>query len=120
MTIFVAHASSFDFRTKLYDPLRASVLNTKHEILLPQEDAREEITRDMIQSADVLVAEVSEPSLGAGIEMGWADAFGVPVIALYERGSQVSFSIDNVVTTRIEYENTEDMLTKLEEALVAL
>ncbi len=120
MTIFVAHASSFDFRTKLYDPLRASALNTEHEILLPQEDAQEEITRDMIRSADVLVAEVSESSLGAGIEMGWADAFGVPIIVLYEKGSQVSFSIDNVVTTRIEYDTADDMVTKLAEALAAL
>ncbi len=120
MTIFVAHASSFDFRTKLYDPLRASALNAEHEILLPQEGAREEITRDMIRSADVLVAEVSVPSLGAGIEMGWADAFGVPIIALYESGSQVSFSIDNVVTTRIEYDTADDMVTKLAEALAAL
>jgi hypothetical protein len=52
--------------------------------------------------------------------MGWADAFGVPVIALHEKGSGVSFSIDNVVTTRIEYEDAEDMLMKLEEALTEL
>ncbi|HEX7651691.1 MAG TPA: hypothetical protein VF439_03180 [Candidatus Paceibacterota bacterium] len=120
MKIFVAHSSNFDFKPKLYGPLRASALNAEHEILLPQEGPVEEITRDMIKGCDVLVAEVTKPSLGAGIEMGWADAFGVPVIALYEKGATPSFSIDNVVTKRIEYENADDMLEKLADTLTSL
>ncbi len=71
----------------------------------------------MIKGCDAVVAEVSAPSLGAGIEMGWADAFGVPVIVMSEKGSRVSFSIDNVVTQRFEYENPDDMLEKLKAAL---
>lgn len=117
MKIFVAHSSGFDFRTKLYKPLRESSLNTEHEILLPQEGEVEEITRDLIKDSDVLIAEVSMPSLGAGIEMGWADAFHHPVIAVYEKGSTPSFSIDNVVTARIEYDGPEDMIQKFEAAL---
>lgn len=113
MKIFVAHSSNFDFRNKLYAPLRGSVLNSENEILLPQEGEIEEITRDMINGCDALVAEVSAPSLGAGIEIGWADAAGVPVIAMYEKGARPSFSIDNAVTERFEYENANDMLTQL-------
>lgn len=71
----------------------------------------------MIEDSDALIAEVSMPSLGAGIEMGWADSFHHPVIAIYEKGSNPSFSIDNVVTDRVEYEGPEDMLQKLEAAL---
>lgn len=117
MKIFVAHSSNFDFKTKLYAPLRGSALNTEHEILLPQEGPIEEITREMINHCDAVVAEVSAPSLGAGIEIGWADAAGVPVIAMYEKDSHPSFSIDNAVSDRFEYESAEDMLAKLEMAL---
>lgn len=117
MKIFVAHSSNFDFREKLYKPLRESALNTVHEILLPQEGPIEEITRDMITHCDAVVAEVSAPSLGAGIEIGWADAAGVPVIAIYEKDSRPSFSIDNAVTERIEYTDAADMLAKLGEVL---
>lgn len=117
MKIFVAHSSGFDFRTKLYKPLRDSSLNNDHEILLPQEGEVEEITREMIKDCDALIAEVSTPSLGAGIEMGWADAFGHPVIAIYEKGSNPSFSIDNIVTDRIEYEGPDDMIQKIEAAI---
>lgn len=117
MKIFVAHSSSFDFKTKLYEPIRTSALSSEHEILLPQEGDIEEITRDMIRNSDVLVAEVSAPSLGAGIEMGWADSFHHPVIAIYEKGSTPSFSIDNVVTDRIEYDGPADLISKLTIAL---
>lgn len=120
MKIFVAHSSNFDFRSKLYIPVRESALNTEHEVILPQEADIEEITRDMIQKCDVLVSEVSAPSLGAGIEMGWADAFGIPVIAMSEMGAKVSFSIDNVTTKRFEYESPDDMLEKLQTALSSL
>jgi len=117
MKIFVAHSSNFDFRNKLYIPLRGSALNSEHEILLPQEGEIEEITREMINNCDAVVAEVSAPSLGAGIEIGWADAASVPVIAMYEKDSHPSFSIDNAVSDRFEYENADDMLEKLTTAL---
>jgi len=120
MKIFVAHSSNFDFKNKLYAPLRSSALNTEHEILLPQEGEIEEITREMINGCDAVVAEVSAPSLGAGIEIGWADAAGVPVIALYEKDAHPSFSIDNAVTDRFAYDNADDMLEKLEAALKEL
>lgn len=117
MKIFVAHSSNFDFKNKLYSPLRGSALNAEHEILLPQEGEIEEITREMINDCDAVVAEVSVPSLGAGIEIGWADAAGVPVIAIYEKDSKPSFSIDNAVSDRFVYENANDMVEKLSLAL---
>ncbi len=117
MKIFIAHSSNFDFKNKLYVPLRASALNSEHEILLPQEGPIEEITRDMINNCGAVVADVSAPSLGAGIEIGWADAAHVPVIAMYEKDAHPSFSIDNAVTDRFEYESSDDMLEKLAAAL---
>jgi len=41
--------------------------------------------RDMawLRSCDLLVAEVTLPSLGVGYELGWACALGKPVLALY-------------------------------------
>lgn len=121
MKIFVAHSSQFDFKNKLYPVLRESSLNTDHQILLPQEnDSKDEITLEMIKSCDVLVAEVSAPSLGAGIEIGWANALKIPVIAVYEKGSQPSFSIDNAVDYRVEYGDGDDLVSKLKDVLVSI
>jgi nucleoside 2-deoxyribosyltransferase len=117
MKIYVAHSSEFDFNTKLYAPLRESALNSEYEIHLPQENGRETITKELIQGCDVVICDVSMPSTGAGIEMGWANAFGVPVICIYETGSKVSSATSYVTAQVLEYEGREDLIEKLTLAL---
>lgn len=117
MKIFLAHSSDFDFRKKLYEPLRGSSLNDEHDIHLPQEGGKEEITKEMIKNTDVFIVDVSMPSTGAGIETGWADVFGVPIIAMHEAGSRSSSSINKLTNHHIEYTNPQDMIQKLSSAL---
>ena len=38
---------------------------------------------EWLKSADVLVAEVTSPSLGVGYEIGKAEEYGIPVLCLY-------------------------------------
>ena len=121
MKVYLAHSTHFDFKEKLYKPLRGSALHTEHEINLPHEtEDPPTISRDMIKNCDVLVAEVSVPSFGVGIEIGWADAFGVPIIGMVERGAKVSWSVDNELTDRFEYESADDLIEKLTAALAKL
>jgi len=54
-------------------------LNAKHEIISPQGKRRKTITKDIIKSLDVLIAEVSHPSRGEGIEPGWTDCLIFPL-----------------------------------------
>ena len=57
-------------------------LSEKGEISLIDNDI---FQRDLkwLQSADVLVAEVSTPSLGVGYELGIAEKLKIPVLCLY-------------------------------------
>jgi len=114
MKIFVAHASSFDFKNKLYAPIRESVLNTEHEFFLPQETGDEEVTLETIKNSDALVCEVSIPSTGAGIEMGWAHASHIPILCIYEKGSQPQVSAEYVATEYVEYADSADMIGKIQ------
>ncbi len=120
MKIFVAHASSFDFKNKLYAPIRESVLNTEHEFFLPQETGDEEVTLETIKNSDALVCEVSMPSTGAGIEMGWASAYGVPILGIYEKGSGPSTSIEYIAKTYSEYSSADEMIKIIKEFLSSL
>ena len=53
--------------------------------------------RDMawLSDCDVIVAEVTQPSLGVGYELGWAAALNKPVLCLYrqENGKRLSAMI---------------------------
>lgn len=120
MKIFVAHSSAFDFRKKLYEPLRASSLNTEHQIFLPQETGEEEVTRDLIKECDFVIGEVSMPSTGMGIELGWANSFGVPILALYEAGGKRSHSVEYVAKEIIAYSDSAEMIQKISDFIAKL
>lgn len=114
MKIFIAHSSDFDYSKKLYQPLRRSKLNDEHQILLPQENGKQVITKEMIKGVDLLVSEVSCPSTGQGIELGWADLLGTPIVCISEKGAKISTSLHNVTDVFMTYDNTGDMINQLE------
>lgn len=41
------------------------------------------MTKDIIKTCDLMIAEVSLPATGLGIELGWAKAFKVPILCMY-------------------------------------
>ena len=51
---------------------------------------------EWLRSADVLVAEVTSPSLGVGYEIGKAEEYGIPVLCLYNEsgGRRLSAMIE--------------------------
>jgi hypothetical protein len=115
MKIFVAHSSNFDFKNELYLPLRNSGLNRKHEIFLPQEKTDlGPVTKEIIQNSGLIIAEVSYPSTGQGIELGWANIFNVTIICIYKNGAKTSRSLNKLTNKFIIYENSKDMIKKLE------
>jgi nucleoside 2-deoxyribosyltransferase len=123
MKIYVSHAKKLNFKAELYQPLRESSLNSEHEIILPHEvyeEAKDFVTKDIIKACDVVIAEVSFPATGQGIELGWADAFGRPIICIYKAGSKLSGSLQVVSQTFFEYTDSKDLIMKLEDVFMAL
>jgi len=79
-------------------------------------DPRDIFKRDyeQIKSSDILIAEVSEPSHGVGIEIGISYSQGLKIILLQEKGKNVTKlaqGIPNIVI--IDYNDLEDLKKKL-------
>ena len=73
------------------------------------------LTRDDIQAAELVIAEASIPSTGSGIELGWANAAGKPIVAFHQAGTVASPSLQFVNATMHTYVTEEDITQKLEE-----
>lgn len=113
MKIYVSHASSFNYQTELYGPVQATV-DVEHELFLPHaSNSQGVLSRDIIPQCDLVLAEVSHPSTGQGIELGWASSTGIPIVCLYKAGSTFSSSLRFVSSTFIEYVSSDDMSKKL-------
>jgi len=113
MKVYIAHASVFDFARELYEPIKQSALWTQHEIFLPHDQGRNLKTRTSIEQSGLLIAEISYPATGEGIELGWADAAGVKIAAVYRRGSQYSSSVSYLTDKILEYNDAGSLIMAL-------
>jgi hypothetical protein len=113
MKIYVSHSKDFDYLNQLYKPIRESDLNTEHEFFLPHENGRSVNTKEIIKESDLILAEVSFPSIGQGIEVGWAEILNVPILCMYKETVKFSGSLKHVTNKFISYTNEEDFITKL-------
>ena len=118
MNIYVAHTTKYDFKEKLYKPLRKSKFNNDHEIKLPHEVSGDTFnSKEYLKNADLVIAEVSRPSMGTGIELGWANLYGVKIVCVYEKGTSPTSALRTVSDHFLEYKSSEDLIKKLEEFL---
>lgn len=120
--VYISHPSSYNYVDELYNPLKKSRLNKQYKFFFPHNVERifEAIPTDsIISTCEYFIAEVSLPSLGVGIEIGWADISKRNIIYIYRKGTNLSYSlgfIHNVIY--IEYLTNEDLIIKLEEYLL--
>lgn len=119
MKIYVGHSSSFDYKQDLYKPLKNSELSADHELIFPHENSEELFnSREFLrEEADVMIAEVSNPSTGLGVELGWADQFDVSIICVCQKDSQPSSALKAVTDDVLVYENSSKLVKVLEKAL---
>ena len=74
-----------------------------------------------IKECDLLIAEVTVPSLGVGYEVSYAEHIGNKVICLCEDGIKTSAMIDgNKYFDLIRYKDDNDLLNKLEKKLQSI
>jgi nucleoside 2-deoxyribosyltransferase len=118
MKIYVAHATAFDYEKMLYQPLKLSVLWKNYKIILPHDTQIEPTySKPIIESCDLLIAEVSHPSTGLGIELGWAHASSMPILCLHQQNANISSSLYIISRHFISYKNKDDMVNCLSIAL---
>ncbi len=119
MKIYVGHSTSISFEEELYEPLRNSRINKKHTLVFPHQDSDELFdSKSFLQDeCDLFIAEVSEASTGLGIELGWADQFGVPIVCLCRKSAEHSSSLKTVTDDFREYSNSRELVATVEEVL---
>ena len=92
---------------------------TEHIIAADVLDSEKDLTASQIykrdinwlDSSDAVIAEISNPSLGVGYEIGYALHLGKPVLVLYEKDLFVSRMItgnEHPLMTIVEYSNDDE------------
>ncbi len=114
MIIQLWHARDSDFQAELYAPLKGSSFFHEHEWILPH-DWEEVNSRESLKAVDIFIADVSHPATGLGIELGFASLYSKRILCIYKKWNKVSSSLKYITEDFLEYENQEDMISKIEE-----
>lgn len=118
MKIYVSHPKDFDFKTELYEPLKSSGLAA--EFIFPHENSSDSFnSKELFEKhlCDLVLAEVSLPATGQGIELGWANILKIPIICFYKSGTTPARSLKVITDRIIEYEDAPDLVNKLTKEL---
>ena len=110
MKIYVAHSSDFDYQNELYVPLKNSEFFKQHEFILPHDDNNYKHERDFYKSIDLVIAEVSYPSTGLGIELGFLYDDNKPIYCIHQSDKKTSSSISVVASNINVYSNLDEMI----------
>lgn len=116
MKIYISHSTGYDFKNELYNPIRNSSLDKSHEITLPHENKIKLFdSHTYLKKCDLVIAEVSYPSTGQGIELGWANSLGVAIVCIYKKSYKPSSSIKAVSNKIFEYSNSKTLIKIISE-----
>lgn len=114
MKIYVSHSRNFDYINELYKPLKEAGLPV--EFIFPHENNAQPFNSKELFEAhgcEYMLAEVSYPSTGQGIELGWADIYGVKIMCFYKTGSSPAKSLGVLNDKIFEYTDSMDLVDKL-------
>lgn len=113
-TIYISHSHSMNYEDEIYKPLLDSKISSIYNLIFPHSVLYDNVdTKEILIKSDYLIAEVSYPGTGIGLEIGRAECNNIPVICIIKKGFKCSSSIKRNFEV-IEYSCIEDMIEKLE------
>ncbi len=113
LNIYFGHSKKIDYQ-KIYDWIESCEELKKYNFMFPHKlDSNSRNGRDFYKNIDVFIAEISFPSTGLGIELGFSFDEKIPIYCFYKENSNYTNALLSVTNNFIEYTAREDFLKKL-------
>ena len=93
-TIYISHSHSMNYEDEIYKPLMDSKISSTYKLIFPHSILYDDVnTKDLLIHFDYLIAEVSYPGIGIGLELGRAECNSIPILCIIKKGFKCSSSI---------------------------
>ncbi len=118
MKIYLSHSSSFNYKKELYQPIKKEAF-FKYFILPHENSGKQNPIKKLFLSKKcrMIVAEVSFPSTGQGMELDYANIHKIPIICFYKKGFHYSKALTTITKKFIEYNDSKDLIEKIRKIL---
>lgn len=117
MKIYIAHSRDFDYQNELYLPIKSDKIFKQFNFILPHDNSEYKHNRDFYKNIDLVIAEVSYPSTGLGIELGFMYDNMIPIYCIHRSDKKVSDSIKVITNNIYAYSNLDEMLKTITEII---
>ncbi len=117
MIIQIWHARNSDFIEELYRPLKESNFFHKHDWIFPHDGIALHNSKETLKTVDFFIAEVSQPAIWLGIEIGFASIYGKRILCIYKEWTQPANSLRCVTDDFIEYHDADDLIHQISQFL---
>lgn len=89
LNIYFIHSSKLDYNNLIYKKVLSSSVCLSHDLVLPlSKENRSKYFKDLINNADIIIAEISHPTLGLFLELKYLSKVDKPKLFL---------SLDNTI-----------------------
>ena len=104
LKIYFIHSTKIDYKNIFYRYILGSPVCVMHELMLPQtKNYQSKYVKDLINEADIIIAEISKPTFGLKLELKWALKSGKPIKFI---------SLDNTIPKKLKKMKLEiEMIT---------
>lgn len=93
--------------------LRALIFVRAYAFAPEQQRAMLQTMQADLRTARLLIAEVTYKAIGVGIEVGYAAALGLPILAVRAAGAEPSTTVGGLATHTIVYADAPDLHARL-------
>lgn len=73
-----------------------------------------------VESCDALILDITDPSLGKGIEAGIAYESGKKIIVIIKKGAEIRRTAYGIADLVVEYQKIEDIISPLNSYLLSI
>lgn len=112
MNIYISHSSNFDYQNELYLPLK-SINRKVVKFILPHDTDYFIDVRDIANDIGMVIAEVSFPSTGQGLELVWLYDSKRKIICIHKLGTKYSSSLALISDIFHKYDNLLEIINKI-------
>ena len=110
LNIYFIHSESSNYNDLIYLPVLSSNILSHHNLLFPEsEDNKSVFYKDMINKADIIVVELTNPDLTFNMELKQAIVSGKPILALAQKKLGFDARYQKLLKNVIGYENGSEL-----------
>lgn len=116
LKIYFIHSKKFDYENLIYKKVLESTICVTQNFILPYTKNNEEkYAKDLIESSDLIVVDLYNPSIGLTIELKWLQKMPNKKVLFLSQDNQIPVKYSKMIEKISTYDNNKTYINLIED-----